>query len=292
MKKILLLLLSILLLFTLAQPALATEPKIVDNADILTASEEALLEDKARALVQEYNMDVVILTVDSLNGRYSSDYADDYFDYNGYGIGPNYNGVLLLLSMEEREWAISTCGDTIYALTDYGIQQLFSSISGDLSMDRYYEAFDTYLDELPNYFQAYYNGSPIDGYKEPYEGPGSYEPVPGEEIVYYPDRDKGSPDYGKILLISLLIGALAGGVTVLIMCSQMNTAKSQTGAQSYLIPGSYDLKRYQDIFLYSNVSRHRKPEHNQSHRGGGHGGGSSVHRSSSGRSHGGGRGRF
>lgn len=288
MKKIFLLLLCIPFLFSFIHPVYASEPKIVDQADLLTDTEEALLEDKAQMLVMEYDMDVVILTVETLNGRVSSDYADDYFDYNGYGIGPDYSGVLLLLSMQEREWAISTCGNTIYALTDYGIQQLFSSMAGYLSENRFYEAFDTYLGELPYYFQAYENGRPIDGYRDPYDGPGSYEPVPGDNNVYYPEPEKGFGDYAKMLVISLVIGAAAGGITLLVLRGQMNTAIAQTGAYNYMIPGTYNLKRYQDIFLYSNVTRHRKPDHNSS----GGGGGSSVHHSSSGRSHGGGRGGF
>lgn len=288
MKKVLILLLCVTFLIPLIQPVLASEPKIIDNADILTDTEEALLEDKAQSLVTEYSMDVVILTIETLSGQISSDYADDYFDYNGYGIGPDYSGVLLLLSMDEREWAISTCGQTIYALTDYGIQQLFSSIAGYLSEDRYYEAFDRYLNELPYYFKAYQSGKPIDGYRDPYDGPGSYEPVPGDNIVYYPEPEKGFGDYAMMFLISLAIGSAAGGITLLVLRGQMNTARAQSDAQNYMIPGSYNLKRYQDIFLYSNVSRQRKPEHNSS----GGGGGSSVHTSSSGRSHGGGRGGF
>lgn len=288
MKRIFLLLLSFVFLFGLTQPVFATEPKIVDDADILTESEETFLEAKAQALVSEYGMDVVIVTIDTLHGRISSDYADDYFDYNGYGIGPDYSGVLLLLSMEEREWAISTCGDTIYALTDYGIQQLFSSMAGYLSENRYYEAFDAYLGELPYYFEAYQSGKPIDGYRDPYDGPGSYEPVPGDGTVYYPEPQKDFGEYTKMFLMSLVIGAVVGGIVLLALRGQMNTAVAQSGAQNYLTPGSFDLKRYQDIFLYSNVTRHEKPENNSS-RGGG---GSSVHTGSSGRSHGGGRGGF
>ena len=290
MKKHIPLLIFIAVLLTFIQPVLAVQPKIVDNADILSDFEESALEDKARELVQEYSMDIVIITIPSLNGRISSDYADDYYDYNGYGIGNDFSGVLFLLSMEEREWAISTCGDTIYALTDYGIQELFYSISGYLSQDRYYDAFDAYLEELTYYFQAYENGSPVDGYRDPYDGPGSYEPVPGDDVVYYPGKDPGMGDYLRILLISLLIGAAAGGIVLLVLRGQMNTAVAQSGAGSYLNPGSFDIRRHQDIYLYSNVSRQRKPDPNQSARG--HGGGSRVHRSSSGRSHGGGRGRF
>ena len=44
MKKVLILLLCVTFLIPLIQPVLASEPKIIDNADILTDTEEALLE--------------------------------------------------------------------------------------------------------------------------------------------------------------------------------------------------------------------------------------------------------
>ena len=41
-------------------------------------------------------------------GKTAEAYADDYYDYNGYGYGENDDGLLLLVSMGEREWAITT----------------------------------------------------------------------------------------------------------------------------------------------------------------------------------------
>lgn len=95
------------------------------------------MEEKAQALADAYRIDVVIVTVWSLDGKSSEAYADDFFDGNGYGYGQGNSGVLLLLAMEYRDWAISTCGDGIYALTDYGIESVFSQIAGSLSEDAY-----------------------------------------------------------------------------------------------------------------------------------------------------------
>lgn len=277
-------------------PAAAAEmPKIVDDAGLLTQEEIDALEEKAQALTGSYDMDVVIVTVWSLDGKSSEAYADDYFDYNGYGIGEDHSGVLLLLSMEYRDWAISTCGETIYALTDYDIESVFSEIAGYLSEDEYYEAFNAYLDALEPYFQSYMDGDPIDGYIYDYDGPGSYEPGTQEDFVYYlPDNRQATGFTAKRLLISFVIGAAVAAVVIFVMRSQMNTAKPQDSASSYLKAGSYDLRRRQDIFLYSNVTKtYRSDNNNAGHGGGGsHGGGSSVHTSSSGSSHGGGHGKF
>ena len=113
-----LMLLSVLVLNVSAESNL---PMVTDSAGLLSGEERIELEEKAQDLRAEYDMDVVILTVDSLGGKSAQDYADDYYDDNGYGYGENYSGILFLLAMEEREWYISTCGDAIYAVTDYGV---------------------------------------------------------------------------------------------------------------------------------------------------------------------------
>lgn len=277
-RKIFSLLLSILIFTGLALNASAVSdlPLVVDNAGLLSQQEETALEGKALSLGTEYGMDVVILTVNRLDGKRPQNYADDYYDGQGYGD----SGILFLLAMEEREWYISTCGDAIYALTDYGIQELGDTIVPYLSGGEYYEGFDAYLDALPHYLGAYQDGAPVDGYAD---DSGDYYHGDRETVVHY--EQKRSPNF----LLSLVLGVVIAAVAVLIMRASMNTKRMQHSASDYIKPGSFHLRTHQDMFLYSNVSKVRRQQNNN----GGHGGGgSSVHTSSSGRSHGGGGGKF
>ena len=253
MKKLFVLIL-ILLLLTTAVSAAGGTPKIVDDADLLSDSAESILSQQAQLLAERYGVDVVIVTVYSLDGKSAEQYADDYFDHNGYGIGPEYSGILLLISMEYREWAISTCGDCIRYFSDRKLDQLFDSMSYYLSSGSYERAFRIYLSEL-------------------------------EDALAYATSEGSvsSPGFVRRLLISLLIGAAVAGITLAIMRSGMNTAKRQRNAGNYLINGSFHLYRQQDIYLYSRTSRTRKEQQSS---------GGSVHHSSSGRSHGGRSGRF
>lgn len=280
-RTLLALLLSLVILAAVLPCALAASdlPQVIDNAYLLSVSERDALETKAAALREEYEMDVVILTVDSLHGKRPQDYADDYYDENGYGCGEEKSGLLFLISMEERDWYISTSGEAIYAFTDYGIQQVGEAALPYLSDGEYYEAFDAYLDELPIYFSAYRSGAPLDGYAD---DSGDYYHGDRESVVYY--EEEHSPS----LVISLLIGAAVAGIAVLAMRASMNTKRLQSSAADYLEQGSFHLNRQQDMFLYSNVSKTRRPEEHDNNSGGG----SSVHSSSSGRSHGGGGGKF
>ena len=96
------------------------KPRLTDDADLLTSSEEKQLLAKLDEISERQEMDVVVVTTDSLEGKTAEAYADDFFDYNGFGYGPMGSGVLLLVSMEDRDWAISTSGDGIEAFTDAG----------------------------------------------------------------------------------------------------------------------------------------------------------------------------
>ena len=287
MKKLISILLVFLLLASLCVSAAATgsdTPLIVDKAGVLTSEQVDDLTQTASDLRNLYEMDVVIVVVTDLDGQSAQDYADDYYDYNGYGVGDDYSGVLLLIATESRDWWISTCGEAIYVLTDYGIESIFSDFSGYLSVNDYYHAFETYLDCLPEYFDAYYSGNPIDGYSGNYSGPGSYTPGDADDTVYYEDDSFGIFE----ILFSLVAGCVVAGIAVLIMSAQMNTKLPQNSARNYLNQSSYQLHGHSDMFLYSNVTKVRRESSSSSSGGGG----SSTHRSSSGRSHGGGGGKF
>lgn len=254
MKKHFAFLLCLILLLSLGCPALALDPgsgPIVDDAQLLTAEEEDDLRQRASRIHDSQGIWVSVVTVGSLNGKSAQRYADDFYDNNYYHDHPD--GVLFLIAMDTREWHISTCGAAIDRLTDYELDQIFFSMADELSDDRFYDAFLVFMDLLPSYSQA------------------RQETEPGIE------------DLIRIIPVAILIGAAAGGITILVMRGQMNTATPQRSAGNYLINGSYQLKKHFDIFLYSRVTRIRKPENN---------GGSSSHRSSGGVRHGGRGGRF
>lgn len=117
MKKLCLLLLCALLLL----PAVAlaeddpnasqrTRPLLVDEGDLLTEAEEIAMEEELERISTEQKCDVVVLIPASLGYKSATEYADDFYDDNNYGYGPTKDGILLLVCMEERDWATSTAG--------------------------------------------------------------------------------------------------------------------------------------------------------------------------------------
>lgn len=261
MKKRILSLCALFLVLCLTCSAYAAEPgeRLVDDADLLTSQEEQYLRNRLNEISDQYNLDVVIVTIESLYGESAQSYADDYYDYNGY----RPDGILLLVSIQDRYWAISTTGYGITAFTDAGLAYLEDQFIDDLSDGAYSDAFQTFAQTCEELIIQAQSGRPYDV--------GNLPKAPFQPV--------------KSLLISLLIGLVAALIVTGIMAGQLKTVRPKGSATDYVRSGSMELTRSADLFLYRRVDRQRRQTSNSS-------GGSSVHTGSSGRSHGGRSGRF
>ena len=81
--------------------------RLTDSAGLLSSVENEELLRKLDEISVRQACDVVIVTTNGLGGKTPTEFADDFFDYNGFGIGPDADGILLMISMEDRDWAIS-----------------------------------------------------------------------------------------------------------------------------------------------------------------------------------------
>ena len=247
----------------LIDPAL---PRVIDNADLLSDSEEKILNDRIDDIISTYDFDVVILTEESNGDSSPMAYADDYYDYNGYGANSAGDGVLFLINMDERDWWVSTKGYGITVFTDYGIDKIEEIVVPELSRGTYFSAFEYFLDTTEEYIKAANNGNPYD-----------------VDNKYMTTDEKF-----KSILVSIAVGLGIGLVTALIVVlvfkSQLKSVQFEYAAREYEVKNSFNVTRSNDVFLYRNVTKRKKPENN--------GGGSSTHISSSGSSHGGGGGKF
>lgn len=79
-KRISLFLTAILLCLACAFPVWAgTEDRLVDQAGLLSADEQDTLSASLDDISERGEVDVVIVTTDSLRGKTAQEYADDYF---------------------------------------------------------------------------------------------------------------------------------------------------------------------------------------------------------------------
>ena len=239
-----------------------------DSANVLTEDEDNELEDALEELSLRQSFDVTIATIESLESvDYDSmeAYADDLYDSCQFGYGPEMDGVLLLVSVGDRKWHISTCGYGITAFTDAGIQYLGEQMTPDMADGDYAAAFRTFVQWSDAYIDAARSGRPYDVKNLP--------------------REPLSPMY---LVLALGIGLVLAWVIVGVMKSQLRSVAFQENAASYVREGSMNLTNSRELFLYRDVHRTERVEEKDSDSSGG----SSTHTSSSGTTHGGGGGSF
>lgn len=266
-KKIFLLLFVICLCLSTALPLYAADGfadlyyRVVDMADLLTDSEETALNSVLDEISLRQNMDVVVATTDTLEGYSVREYADLLYEQCQFGYGANWDGLLLLISMEDHDWYISTCGYGITAFTDAGIQYIGKQITPALSEGNYVSAFDRYASLCDAFITQAKSGNPYDNGNLPREK---------LSVLWIP--------------VSLVIGFILAKIIVNNMKSKLKTVRSQAAADSYVKNGSMHITDSRDLFLYHTVTRTVKPKNNSQ--------GSSTHRSSSGTTHGGGGGKF
>lgn len=260
MKKLISICAAILLLGMVFLPinAKAAEvhpPRFVDVANLVEDYEEAQITAELDEISESLQFDVVIVTVNSTGGKSMRDYADDFFDYNGYGMGDDFDGTLLLVNMEYREWYISTTGYGIKALTDSDLDYIGENVADYLAVGEYANAFTMFAHLVE------------------------------DEVLKAQDSEKLS--VSEILVkipIALVIGGLISFIPVTFMKRKMNNVEMKREASDYMKRDRVAITDSRDIFLYRTVNRIRRPQNE--------GGGSSTHRGSSGRSHGGRGGRF
>ena len=94
-------------------------PRVIDIADIFSGEEEQQMEARLAELRTSLGKDIVILADVSTYGLSRSVYAADFYDFNGYGIGPDREGVCLMICMEPGNRGWWCCYDYMKA-GDYG----------------------------------------------------------------------------------------------------------------------------------------------------------------------------
>ena len=266
---------ALVLAAALAVPVFAVEGgfadlyyRMNDSAKVLTEDEDNELEDALEELSLRQSFDVVIATIESLESvDYDSmeAYADDLYDFCQFGYGADRDGVLLLVSVGDRKWHISTCGYGITAFTDAGIQYLGEQMTPDMADGDYAAAFRTFVQWSDAYIDAARSGRPYDVKNLP------REPL---SLMY--------------LFLALGIGLVLAWVVVGVMKSRLRSVAFQENAASYVREGSMNLTNSRELFLYRDVHRTERVEEKDSDSSGG----SSTHTSSSGTTHGGGGGSF
>ena len=258
----------------MSTPCVSDSDKVYDYADLLTEDEEDKIYNEIQDYIEKTGFDLAVVTIDDNNKGSTVAYADDFYDYNGFGKGETRDGSIFVLDMDLRKIYMSTNGQAILmysddrigndeeyqdtgTITDYGYDYVVKQ--------EYYNAFSEMIKRALYFYNLGYPES-----NSKYEISETGEPI---RIHYmnYP-----------------LIGGVAGIITLIvgIIFYNLTRLKIKVGSTiSYL--KEKNITTRSDI-LVNSVVTHTLRNTDSGSSGGGHSGGSSYHSSSSGGFHGGG----
>lgn len=137
---------------------------VTDDADILTDEEDLALEEQAQAIEDQYGFGVYMVIVDDYraftNGGTFDAAMAIYKEYS-LGVGDGKDGLLLLLSMNDRDYNLITYGDYgNYAFNDDGRIMLTDFFLDDFANDAWYDGFADFLEGAVMYLDAAAAGTP------------------------------------------------------------------------------------------------------------------------------------
>jgi len=265
--------LCLMLGVTASAHAAAQIDYVSDYAGVLSTSARQELNQQASELSNEYGFGVFVVIVDDYRSYVRGsieDFAEQVFHRYGLGWGEKENGILLAMSMNDRDYDLYAHGDFgNYAFTDYGKKQLADSFLDDFRRNDWASGFRDYIKTSGDMLRQARQGTPVD--------------------VWIPDPAEQGPrmTLGK-LLISLGVGCTIGGVSIGGMKRPMKTAVRQSGAANYVSRGGVNLRIRRDDFINRVVNRRPIPRVTTTgggRPGGGHFGGTTISGSHGGSHH-------
>ena len=270
MKRVLaslLLILALVLSLSVCAHAEARIDYVNDYAGILTESAKKEYRDLAAQLSDQYECGIYVVIVNDyftyVGGEGIEYFAEEIFDAYDLGYGDSKDGVLLAMSMDQRDYDIYAHGDFgNSAFTDYGKEQLADRFVDNFKVNDWPGGVHDFIEKSGDMIRSAREGNNLD--------------------IWIPDPDpvvETGPSFdGFKAAISLAMGALFGGGAVGGMKRSMKTAVKQTQAENY-IRGGVNLRGERDTFINRSVTRTRIRQESSSsgsRPSGGHFGGTTI----------------
>lgn len=249
MKRNCAIILLLALLAALVLPVQAEQlGHVTDAAGLLTNEEWETLENRCAGISRQYGCGVYIITVDDFRNYGSGDvFETTYGIYHAYelGMGTGRDGLVLLLSMDDRDFALFVYGDQAeYAFDSYGQAQLEARFLPPLGENDWYGGFAAYVDTCEEFLAQAAAGAPV----------------------------RESP--AGLIAVFVAISFLISLVVVLILRAGMKNVHTQGQAHSYRA-GGLNLTGRRDQFTHRTETRRKIESGSSGSRSGGGGSGRS-----------------
>lgn len=202
---------------------------ILDTSNLLSHEEWEELESRAEDISNRQHCGIYFAMVDDYTEyRDGSVFEVTYQLYhnNQLGVGDGRDGVIVLLSMEERDYAMFVYGEYAeYAFDEYGQEKLEEKFLGFFEYDDWYGGISNYLDACEEYLTKADAGKPV---RRPY-------------WIWF--------------VISAGSSCLAAGTVCLWLLRKMKSVHQKAEADAYLTAGGLHLTKQYDQYTHTTETR-------------------------------------
>lgn len=208
-------------------------PKVIDDgANILSAELEDAMTTEFTKNGSGMGIDILLVTVESRGTDGADDLSEKKFkEYMKKAYGEEKDGILLLLCMQESDWAVYATGKCQKAITKDGIEMIKANVLPSVASGDYENACKNYMNSVIVLLaQADVTG---EAYREPFN------------VVSH-------------LAIALVIGLILAFVVTGSMKGQLTSVRRQTAAASYIKQNSLKVTQQNEVYLYKKVERKEK----------------------------------
>ncbi len=201
----------------------------MDLAGYLTSEEWEGLESKAKALSESHQMGIYFIIVDDYT-RYGT--GDVYtvttqiYHNKKLGAGAGRDGIIVLLSMAERDYAMFVYGKHAeYAFDAYGQEQLEEAFLGDFGNNDWYTGISNYLHTCDDFLTKAEAGKPV-----------RYSPWP-------------------LIGIMTALSCVVAGAVCYSSLRKMKSVHSKAEADAYLTGSGLHLTKQYDRYTHTTQTR-------------------------------------
>lgn len=138
---------------------------IIDSIGLLTEREYTVLNRYALETSEQYKCGVYLYIVEDWRQFTSTDVleaAKTIYTNDGLGYGVDQSGILLLLCISNREYALIAHGFGNTAVTDYGKEKMTEQFQSLFENDNWYGCISCYLETSEKYLILAQSGAPFD----------------------------------------------------------------------------------------------------------------------------------
>ncbi len=198
--------------------------EVMDTADIITDEEEEVLRQTAQRIAEEQEVAVYILTLADYQKTFGAGDiyygATDFYTEKGLGYGEEQNGVLLVLSMADRDYAYISYGDRANRIfSDNAKIEIEDEFLSEFAQNEWYDGFSVFLSDT-------------------------------EFKLEYPWLD------GLILIaVMLLVGLVVAFFVVFGMYKQLKNVNKSHAAGNYLPSGGVNIQVKEDVYTHTTTRR-------------------------------------